>query len=246
MRRSRPLAFVASSVLCAACAPPSSGPSISARFADRAEGEPPLTVVAYGTSFTAGATWFGPVAAAIEAEYPGASVWTNAAESTRSSVWALENLAARVLALEPDIVFLEFAINDAFVDYAIDVETSIANLEELVDRILAVSPDADVVVLVTNPVVDEGVVFRPQLRDYYAAWREYADERGLLVVDEEPVWEELDARSHEAFRRLVPDGGHPSPQGHALVNAPLILDALHGRPSDADAIITAAIDAVTP
>jgi lysophospholipase L1-like esterase len=201
-------------------------------FVERSDGDPAVSVVAYGTSLTADGGWFDAVAAELDRQYPDAGTFTNAAEGARYSVWALEQLDARVLVAEPDLVFLEFAVNDAYLPYDVSVEQSQENLRELVRRLRAARPSVPIIVLMTNVVIGEHATARPELAAYYDAWRATAGELDLGVVELEPAWLHILEAAPEAFDRLMPDGIHPSFEGHRRVNAPLVLAFLRGQSVD--------------
>lgn len=227
---SRGLAVVA---LLLGCAPtPGPTPPRVPLLDEHDPAEPPVSIVAYGTSLTADGGWFDAVAAELDRQYPDAATYTNAAEGARYSVWGLEQLDARVLVAEPDLVFLEFAVNDAYLPYAVSIDESRANLRELVRRLRAARPAVEVVVLITNVVIGAHAEARPELAAYYQAWRDTAAELGLEVVELEPAWRHLLETSPAVFDRLMPDGIHPSIEGHRRVNAPLVLAALRGEPLD--------------
>lgn len=223
------------------CANPCPGPLVCL-WAQPPE-ERPFTVVTYGTSLTADGAWVGAVSAELAAQYGEVGMFVNSAESARSSVWAVENFDARVLAHDPSLVFLEFAVNDAYTPFMIDLAASRANLEWMLDQLELNVPDAAVVLIVSNYVIGDGAAARPELAAYYEGWRVVAAERGLTVVDEEVAWEALYARSPETFEQLVPDGLHPSYEGHDLVNRPLILDTLRGTSTDIEALVSEAVRA---
>jgi lysophospholipase L1-like esterase len=220
------------------------GDALICRWVEASE-ERPLTIVAYGTSLTASGGWPYALSLDLERFFPGRSRIEITAESARASDWGLAQFEARVLAHAPDVLFVEFAVNDAFVPYDISVATSRANLETMLDRLDTDYPSCAVVLIVTNHVVGEGAAIRPNLADYYAEVRRIAGERGLLLVDEEAAWRRLRERAPAVFDVLVPDGLHPTYAGNDRVTRPLLWDALHDVETDLDALVAAVI-AATP
>lgn len=238
--------LLVSALVTAGCAnDPCSGGELICRWSLHDEADPPLSVVTYGTSLTADGSWVDAVSTELEARYPGAATWVNSAEGARYSVWGLENFEERVVAHAPDVLFIEFAVNDAFLPYETSVASSRANLETMLDRIEETMPEVSVVVVITNHVIGPGAEMRPELLEYYDEWRAIGVERGALVVDEQVVWERLLERSPAVFDVLVPDGLHPSYDGHDRVNRPLILDALDGVVTDTERLLDGVI-AATP
>ena len=74
--------------------------------------------------------------------------------------------------LKPDAVFIEFAVNDAYLPYTISLADSKRNLDTMVDTMLKANPEAEIVVQTTNPVIDmpdaanRHATNRPRLADY--------------------------------------------------------------------------------
>src|SRR5262249_42339815 len=88
--------------------------------ANREAGRAP-TIVAYGTSLTAGSTWPSLVGARLDEVAPGLATVVNAGQIGMASNWGLDHVDDRVLARRPDTVMIEFSINDAYVPYGISV-----------------------------------------------------------------------------------------------------------------------------
>src|SRR5690606_33469017 len=100
------------------------------------------SVVIYGTSLTAGGAWGSQVRSFLDTQYPGQVTWVNSGLSGKASNSGVANLNDRVLAHQPDAVFIEFGMNDAFTDYAVgDIDRGIAlsqarsNLESMIASI---------------------------------------------------------------------------------------------------------------
>ena len=227
------------------CAPEPCGDALICRWMDHPLEEPPMLAVTYGTSLTADGAWVSAVSVELDTQYPDAVSFENTAESARFSGWGLENFDERVLAHAPDILFIEFAVNDAYLPYETSVAQSRANMETMLDRVASDYPDCSVVLIVTNHVIGAGAEVRPALADYYAEVRLIGAERDLLVIDEEPAWRLLHERAPDVFDVLVPDGLHPTYEGHDRMNRPLILDALEGIETEHGALVDQVI-AATP
>lgn len=194
---------------------------------------PAPRVVFYGTSLTRSGGWPEIIARELAATYAGLTP-VNAAENGQHSRWGLENFTARVLAHQPDLVFLEFAINDAVARFGLSPGESRKNLEAMLDLLQAKSPDCAVLLQVMNPAVGrppghEG--HRPSLPVYEQVYRAVAGERGLLLVDHAPAWAGLLAQGEAAFLRFVPDGLHPSPAAYRRFMLPALRAALNLPPS---------------
>lgn len=183
------------------------------------------TVVTYGTSLTAGGAWVADLQQALDEKYPGMATVINSGEGSKWSRWGLENLEARVLSKHPDTVFIEFGINDAFLEYNTSVEQARSNLEDMIARIKASNPNTEVILMTMNTPQGIHLERRPKVLEYYQMYRDVAAERGLLLIDNYVNWAPV-LKDATAFQQLVPDGIHPSKEGSSKVTTPEILKAL--------------------
>jgi len=189
----------------------------------------PQRVVFFGTSLTREGAWVKQLTEALDARFPGLVTTANGAESGMHSRWGIENLDARVLAHAPDVVFIEFSVNDACARFEISVEEANRNLESMIDRIRAAYPECEVILQVMNPVLDRPAGHsghRPHLAAYQDGYRQIGRTRGLLVIDHMPAWSALLAKDEAAFRAWVPDALHPQAPGYASLVTPEILRQL--------------------
>ncbi len=199
---------------------------VGSRLVANLEAGKKQTVVAYGTSLTAYGDWVGHLREALEANYPGRAAVVNSGRPDMSSRWGLANLETRVIAHRPDTVLIEFAINDACLDYNIPVAEARQNLDRMIDRIRAAGPDTEIILMTMNPPVGLALLRRPRIRDYYRMYREAAAELGLLLIDHARNWERILEIDRALFDRYVPDGIHPGPEGCAAVITPAVLAGL--------------------
>ncbi len=142
---------------------------------------------------------------------------------------AVRAFGPRVLALQPDLVLFEFAVNDADARRNCPVERSTRNLEVMLDALAASRPAARAAVMITHPVAGPYARQRPCLAEHYALWRQTALRRGCLLVDLEPVWMGLLRGEPAHFAALVPDGLHPSAEAAAVIG-PVVETALARDP----------------
>ena len=185
-----------------------------------------LHVVVYGTSLTSGGAWPEQMRREVEARYPGQIRLTDTAKSGEHSDWGVSHFQSRVIDEKPDVLFLEFAVNDAVQRFHIPLERSRHNLERMIDRVRAANPNVEVVLQTTNPVIDRpkgDSGYRPYLYNYFGVVREVAAARGTVLIDQETAWQKVLDEGRAAYRTLVPDGLHPSPVGYARVATPRIL-----------------------
>jgi len=186
-------------------------------------------LITYGTSLTHGGAWVGQIKADLEKKFPGLLTLTNGAQSGMWSKWGLDNLDARVLQKKPDTVIIEWAINDAFLQYKTSVEDARKNLETMMDRILQQNPAAEIILMTMNPPIKVHLEKRPEIEKYYQMYRDVAAARKLRLVDHYPNWKRILDSNPAEFDKLVPDGIHPNPAGAEKVITPEILKALYGK-----------------
>ncbi len=198
----------------------------------------PRKVVVYGTSLTAGGAWVGAMDSWLAGKYPGLLTVVNSGLSGKNSAEGVARLADKVLAHQPDTVFIEFAMNDAFL-YSdgtprLTVAEARANLETMIDAIKAQNPAAEIILQTMNTVWDSpagsnaSASLRPDLPAYYAMYREVAAARELLLIDHHPNWAALQGNDPATFQAYVPDGVHPVAQGLEDVSLPLLKWKLTG------------------
>lgn len=184
------------------------------------------TVVCYGTSLTAGGPWLQQLAAELERRYPGLATVVNSGEGSMWSNWGVDHLNERVIARKPDAVFIEFSINDAFLEYKTSVAQARANLVNMVERILAASKDCEIIVMIMNPPTGIHLEARPNIEAYNRMYRDVAAERHLPLIDHYPNWKQILDVDPARFAAYVPDGIHPNAVGCRAVVMPAILRGL--------------------
>jgi acyl-CoA thioesterase-1 len=222
------LAFVPA--LCAQNAPASTPP----RFITALQAGQRQHIVIYGTSLSKSGAWVPQLQAALDARFPGLVQLTNSARGGQHSGWGADNVETAVVALKPDAVFIEFAINDAVTRFDLSLDTVRRNLDTILDRIRAALPRCEIILQVTNPAVGrpEGHPSARRNQDaYQQIYRDAAKRRGLRLVDHSIAWNRLLAGKGEAgFKTLVPDGVHPSAEGWRQIVMPVLLRELHLAP----------------
>ena len=184
------------------------------------------TIVTYGTSLTALGNWPGILGEALKTTLPGPATIINSAMCGMWSRWGIVNLDERVLRHNPDVVFMEFAINDAYLPYRTSVGDARNNLERMIDRILDRNHGCEIILMTMNPPIGDHLRARPDVAKYVEAYREVAGARKLVLVDQYPVWQRLLAENRSVFDEYVPDGLHPNELGSRMITVPGILRAL--------------------
>ena len=192
------------------------------------EGEP-LRIVAFGTSLTAGPGWPEALETGLAACLGHPVALTRVAGPGQGTAWALTQ-TDRVIAARPDLVLIEFAINDADLRDGIGLAAARANHARILDRLAAGLPGAQFVLLTMNPVSGPlQALQRHRLPRYYALVRDLAAERDLPLADLAPRWRAAIAADPAL---APPDGLHPDPAAAAAVVAPplaALIGAAAGR-----------------
>lgn len=184
-------------------------------------------IVVYGTSLSASKEgWAAMLKDSLNALYPGKAEVINSAQAAMWSSWGVENLRERVLEQRPDMVIIEFAMNDAYLPYSTSVEAAKLNLEYMVFRIQELYPDCSIFIQVMNMPIAEHKAQRPNIELYYNLYRKEAKKLKIRLIDHYEYWVPLLKKGEEEFRRYVPDGIHPDIAAQRELVLPHILKAL--------------------
>lgn len=186
----------------------------------------PLRIVAFGTSLTARALWPERLAADLTRCLGHPVMVDRIARPGADSGWGLAQ-AGQVLEARPDIVVIEFAINDADLFDGVSLDTSVARHLQLIGRLTEGNKGPAVLLMTTNPVASGWRrVQRLRLGAYYLAYRGLAAQTGSGLADLWPRW-------------TVPIGGdglHPDPEAEAEVALPVLTRLIadrHGKSCEA-------------
>jgi acyl-CoA thioesterase I len=237
-----PLVFLAGFASAAETPPvkPENPASKPARFITRLQKGEPVQIVTLGTSLTGGGwPWVTVMKEWLEKDFPGLVTIHNLGVGASASSYppgrgGLDTVK-RCARLKPDVVFIEFAVNDAFLPYKISLEDSRRNLNTMVDVVRQANPKAEIVVQTMDAVLNmpgapiQDASLRPRLADYYQGCREVARERGLILIDNYPNWLKLLKSGRDEYLRRVPDGIHPREPGYREVLLPELKRVLLGQ-----------------
>ena len=189
----------------------------------RAEREP-LTVVAFGTSLTASNPWPDTLQARLSVCLDSPVNIVRVARSGEGTTWALDHWK-EVVAEAPDVILMEFSINDGDLYDGISLDQSRAQHVALLENLTGALPDARILLMTMNPVTGLQRLKRPRMGSYYAINHELAGGYGAGLADFTPRWLALPVG-------WAPDGLHPSAEAaNAMlppVLAPMIAAAAGG------------------
>jgi acyl-CoA thioesterase I len=209
-----------------------------------------LTICAIGTSLTGDyydpesksskrSAWFPLMGQWLNTLYPhkvtlfnegigsAASKYTATYKSPGSG---LDVQLRRALAHTPDVIFIEFAINDAYEPYRISRQMSKDNLQAMIDQIdawaISHHKTVDIVIQTMNNTTERHPA--PDQANYYQGYRDVAAANKLLLIDHYPNWVALynSEKNHAKWNRYVNAGVHPNELGAKYIILPEIQRAL--------------------
>lgn len=183
-----------------------------------------LKIVTLGTSLTARGGWQEPLRRALSACRDSEVTIVNLGKSGMASDWGLTQID-KALAERPDVVLVEFAINDAALNRFLSLARSGANMEEIVTRLKAGESRPAVYVMAMSPVSGLRGMIRPFLGQYEERHAEVAQRLGVGFIDHRPAWAALSA---DELATAIADGAHPDPETASRVMLPGLLRALAG------------------
>lgn len=182
----------------------------------------PLRIVAFGTSLTAPPqNWPDGLAEVLTACRAAPVTVTRVAGPGMGSDWALGHVG-EVVAQAPDVVLIEFAINDADLKDGVSLAQGAAQHQALIEALKAALPEAKLILMTMNPAQGPRGWIRPFLADHYAKTVSIAAENGVFLVDHYARWRALSRDQ----RGLEADGLHPDPQIASSIILPTLLPAL--------------------
>lgn len=188
----------------------------------------PLTILVMGTSLSATASWPDAMAQAV-AGCTGRTVHVTRLAAPGADVrWALGQLD-RAAAAAPDIVLIEFSMNDADILDGIGTAEAALLTADLAGRLAAALPRTRLVLMTMNPVSGLArTLQRPWLAAHYRDYRRLAERNDLGLLDLAPRWASLAGLS-----TALPDGLHPADSAATSVILPALVPYL-GRIAGAD------------
>ena len=204
----------------------------------------PLRIVAFGDSTTFTRDNVRQVyAQRLAEELPRRGMFVtviNRGMPSNDTAGALARIERDVVREKPDLVIVQFGINDASVDVwknprpsrpRIELADFRANLEKIV-RILRQS-GASVILMTPNSMrwtkaikemygkppykPDDADGFNVLLKDYAQAVRDIAEREKIPLVDVYAAFEDYGREPKQSVEELLVDGVHPGARGHEIV-----------------------------
>ena len=188
----------------------------------------PQTIVCYGTSLTSGGAWVSHLQDTLSHRFPGLVTVINSGMSAMSSWVGMSELKNKVIANNPNTVFIEFAVNDAYYGSAggnylyCTLEQSRDNLNTIIDTTLAALPNCEFIPMTMNIPTGTEATIRTGLENYYEVYRQVARDRGLIYVDNYQSWKTIYDANLPLYISYLGDLIHPNSTGSLTVTAPRI------------------------
>lgn len=176
-----------------------------------------VTIVAFGDSITAGyavrrgfpSFWKEMLAK----KYPEARVeLINSGTSGDTTMDGLARLDWAVLSYEPDLVTINFGINDCVL--GLGLEEFEMNLVEMVRRIRA-GPESEILLLSSQPL--ETPPYDRMVMDYYQAIERVAKEMDAGFVDVYGAWMKRVHAGKPLSSLILPGLDHPNEAGYRII-----------------------------
>lgn len=181
-----------------------------------------VKVVTLGTSLSARGGWQEPLQRALGACLNKEVTVVNLAKSGMTSEWGLTQID-KVAAERPDVVLVEFAVNDADVTEFMSLSRSAGNMARIVSSLRESETRPAVYVMAMSPVSGLRGMIRPFLAQYEEMHAAVARKLGAGFIDHRPAWARL---SDEEIEAAIPDGTHPDPATTSRVIVPGLVHAL--------------------
>lgn len=188
----------------------------------------PQTIVCYGTSLTSDGAWVNHLRDTLVQRFPGLVTVINSGMNGRSSWLGISELNTMVIAHNPNAVFIEFAVNDAYdgsfggYDLYCTLDQSRDNLNTMIDTTLAALPNCEFIPMTMNIPTGTAATMRAGLENYYEAYRQVARDRGLVYVDNYQSWKTIYDANLTLYMSYLGDAIHPNSTGSLAVTAPRI------------------------
>lgn len=183
----------------------------------RAAGE--LKIVVLGTSLTARYDWPAQLETKLAACLDRPVEVETVARPGASVAWGVEQVAT-VLDLEPDLVLVEFAINDADLRDGVGRNRARELTTYLLAALAAAPAPPQVALMTMSPAQGLRGWLRPELARRYGDYRVLAAAAGTGLVDLYPRW----LARPRAERGLGDDGLHPDPGVVAEMIVPVLAE----------------------
>ena len=219
-----------------------------ARFIQQLEQGEQIKIVTLGTSLTGGKwRWVDVMKEWLDNCYPGQVSVENLGVGASASMtvplmkgnqytWKKCGVdrIPEAIAVNPDVVFIEFAVNDSYIPYNISVSDSRNNLESMIHSLKEANAEVEIILQTMNVVIDmpelnlTASTQRPDLLKYLKMYKRVAKKHNLLLIDHYSNWKKfLKQEGRDEYIKVVTDGIHPNLEGYRLILLPELKKSLN-------------------
>ncbi|MCM8532234.1 MAG: SGNH/GDSL hydrolase family protein [Lentisphaeraceae bacterium] len=197
------------------------------RFVQKLKDGKVQKIVVYGTSLTHRGPWVPVFKKMLKEKFGDKASLINSGGSGKDSNWGLANLEKKVLKHKPDVVFIEFGMNDAVTRFKNTKETVEHNIELMITRIQKSFSNCEIILATMNPAFhpDGHRSNRKALNDYYEIYRELAETHNLPLIDHFKNWQSF--LKGKDYKLYIPDAIHPNKLGSDKVIVPALMKLLN-------------------
>lgn len=183
----------------------------------RLENGEPITIIGFGDSLTEGwmvsKGYLDYLGEMIRDKYPASRVTiVNRGIPGDTAAGGLRRLGYDVLDNNPDLVFVQFALNDAFLGYT---ESQFGqSIQEIIDRIMN---DTSAVPILITSVAIQSAIMNEIAERFYDVMIRLAMKKSIPIAEVHRYWrKEIDGGA--SFRKLTQaDGVHPTSEGYRIM-----------------------------
>lgn len=187
-------------------------------YRSRTAGKVNISIV--GTSLTAYYSWPDLLAQRLEADLNMPIQISRVAKGGGTSEWG-ERSIDDVVSQAPDIVLIEFSINDADLRHLLSLSKSIESHKRLIADLRRADEFVTIILVTMSPAYGLRRVLRPRLAAYYDSYRQIARETDTGLIDLYPRWLAYDER-----RQVLVDGLHPTEAASSRLIVPAMTSYL--------------------
>jgi len=184
-----------------------------------------IRIVAFGTSLTAGQLWPAELQKSLSICLNQKVSVSIVAKNGATSAWGRVNVS-RVISEHPDVILIEFAVNDSSAQRLMSKFASALNMEVILTSIRRELPNARIFIMKMNPSRGIRGALRFRRPAFEAAHEKLAAAMNVQYIDLSGYWRLIPP---DVLKKYIPDGLHPLPSVSAgMIVAPLT-DAVAGR-----------------
>ena len=209
----------------------SAGENVLARSAAKLQDDHSLTVAYFGGSLTVGSgakradetSWRAQTRDWFIENFPEAEITeVNAAIGGTGSNFGVFRMGNDMLSQEPDLVFVEFSVNDAYNPEGGESIALRPSMEGIVRQIWQTNPMADIVFVYTTKQPYEPYHTRGELSPAAKLHQDVADYYDIPAVNVgQALWDYMQANDR-SWEDIMPDRVHPRDEGYEVYSKCMI------------------------